>query len=140
MQSFLNNPRAEMRYARGRMFTRRSPDGDGYQLVAYGHNVLAEVTENSVDFYTAYYGVQSQTVTKWVALFGSVLSNTDGFEVTIHDSAKPNTGIGNLLADAAQYIDSYVGDFTSAMSDVEEQAVSDVERACLQAYHDLTGE
>jgi|APHM01.1.fsa_nt_gi hypothetical protein len=142
MQSFLNNPRPQMRYCSGRMFTRRSPKG-GYELVGYGHHVLARVDSESVNFYTAYYNEVSRTVTNWVSLFGSVLSRTDGFEVTIHESETPTVGIGTMLADSAKYIEEYVGclkEKGNNFSPVEENAVEQVEQACMEAFNELTGE
>lgn len=141
MKSFLNNPRAKMRYHSARMFTRESPNGEGFQLVAYGHEVLAEVTGDSVDFYTAHHGEVSPTVTDWVRLFGKVLAGTEGFDVTIHSERAENTGIGNRLSDSAQYITEYVGKGSSKWGDfsaVEESAIDDVESACMKAFNTLT--
>jgi hypothetical protein len=141
MTSFLNNPRGKMKYNRARMFTRQAPNGEGYQIVAYGHEVLVEVTGNSVDFYTAHHEKVSPTVTEWVSLFGSVLAGTEGFDVTIHSENAPNTGIGNRLSESAKYITDYIGEGTSGWGDfsaVEQNAVKEVETACMKAFRTLT--
>lgn len=138
MNSFLTNPRAGMKYNQSRMFTRETPNGEGYQLVAYGHEIIAEVTHNEVDFYTAHYSEVSRTVSDWIATFGSVLSNTEGFKVSIYKNEKPNTGIGNRKTQAAKYINNYVAPFAGDFSKVEQDAKREVVEACQEAFNQLT--
>jgi peptidoglycan/xylan/chitin deacetylase (PgdA/CDA1 family) len=138
IESFLNNPRAGMKYGRCRMFTRQSPDGEGYQLIAYGHEVLAEVDHGRVELFAGHYGEVSRTVSDYLRIFGSVLSNTEGFTVTSHETLAPNTGIGNRLSQAAQYIDSYIAPFTDDFSAVEQDARQEVVEACQEAFNRLT--
>jgi hypothetical protein len=113
-------------YAKGRMYTREY-NGD-IQLVAYGHEVLAtlEPDENHVHLFTGHHGTVSKTVTRYVKVLGSVLSNSEGYTVTVHEDVSPTTGIGTRVSEAAQYISSYIGRFDN-QSDVEMNAVETVE-------------
>jgi|APHM01.1.fsa_nt_gi hypothetical protein len=125
MNEFLNGESQRV-YAKGRLYTREN--GDTLQLVAYGHEVLAELEDGHVHLYTGHHSTVSRTVTGYVKVLGSTLSDTEGFEVTVHEGEAPNTGIGTRVSEAAKYISNYVGDFRESMSSVENDAVETVER------------
>jgi hypothetical protein len=116
------------------MYTRESPDGEGVQLVAYGNEIIAEIVENSdkkdnLTFYVGHHGQVSKTVTDYIKLFGSVLSNTEGFTVDIRRESPTNGYVARQInSAAAQFIGGYV-DFREDMSAVEEDAVETVEDA-----------
>jgi len=127
MNEFLNG-QTERVYAGGRLYTREYQHG--VQLVAYGHEVLAflETETDTVHLFTGHHGTVSQTVTGYVKVLGSVLSNSEGYTVEVHENTSPNTGIGTRISEAAQYIQNYVGGFgNSSFSAVEEEAVNTVE-------------
>ncbi len=126
---FLQDSVPESKYARGRMYTRESPDGDGVQLVAYGNEIIAEIDGRDLTFYTGHHGQVSKTVTRYIKRFGSVLSNTEGLNVDVRREAPTNGYVArHINASAAQFISNYV-DFREDMSAVEEDAVETVEDA-----------
>jgi hypothetical protein len=125
MSEFLNEEAGRV-YAKGRLYTREH--NEGVQLVAYGHEVLAYIEDGHVHLFTGHHGTVSQTVTGYIKILGRVLSNTEGLEVTVHESEAPNTGIGTRLSDSAQYINAYVGAFAESLSAVEQNAKDTVER------------
>jgi len=132
VESFINNPRSELVYASGRMYTRESPDGDSIQLVAYGNEIIAEAADSTFTFFVGHHGQVSQTVTRYIKKVGSVLSN-GGFselDVDVRYEAPTNGYIArHINSAAAQYIDNYIGGFGRNESPVEQDARADVETA-----------
>lgn len=132
VQEFLTNPREGIRYNNGRMYVRESPEGDGFQLVAYGNEILAEIEGSNVTFFVGHHGQVSKTVTGYIKHFGSVLSNTEGLEVDVRREAPTNGYVArHINSAAAQFISNYV-DFTTELSAVENDAVETVEDALSQ--------
>lgn len=137
MSEFLNEETGRV-YAKGRLYTREH--NEGIQLVAYGHEVLAYIEDGHVHLFTGHHGSVSKTVTGYIKILGSVLSNTEGLEVTVHEDTAPNTGIGNRLTEPAQYIGKFVGSFAESMSAVEEEAKNTVEEALERRIEEEFGE
>lgn len=133
-ESFISNVlqrrEAGLIYESGRLYSRESPDGEGIQVVAYGNEIIADIEGESLTFHIGHHGQVSRTVTGYIKKFGSVLSTTEGFEVTVlRDSAPTNGYVArHINSAAAQFIDAYVGDW-SDMSPVEQEAVETVEDA-----------
>lgn len=127
---FLTNPREGIRYNKGRMYVRESPEGNGFQLVAYGDTILAELEGSSLTFFVGHHQQVSQTTTRHVKAFGSTLSRGDfDVEVDVRREAPTNGYVTRRLSSAAaQFIGNYV-DFREEMSAVEEDAVQTVEDA-----------
>lgn len=135
INSALQRKESGLVYARGRMYTRESPDGDGIQVVAYGNEIIAEIEGDSLTFHIGHHGQVSKTVTSYIKAFGSVLSNTEGFNVSVlRDSAPTNGYVArHINSEAAQFISNYVGDFFDGdRSAVEQDAVDSVEAALRQ--------
>jgi hypothetical protein len=105
-------------------------DEDTTLLLSYTNEIIAEMTGDSdVHLYTGHYGQVSQATTNHIRQLGSVLSNTDGKEVTVSDGA-PTMGVGSRASESAQYISNYVGNFANAdRSPVEIDAMETVEKA-----------
>jgi hypothetical protein len=123
----------------GRLTTYQA-DEDTVLLLSYTNEVLASVTDNAtqVELYTGHYGQVSKTTSSHLATLGSVLSYTDGKNVTATDEA-PTMGVGSRASKAAQYIGDYVGSFSRArsFSPVELDARETVEQALQERLQQL---
>ena len=136
VQEFLNG-QTERAYAYGRLAVREN--NGRHQLVAYGHEILADLDPETdhINLYTGHHGTVSQTVTNYVKILGRELSNSEGFDVTVHNNAAPNTGIGTRASESAQYINNYVGRFGRNLSPVEKDAKDTVREALIDRMNDF---
>lgn len=118
-------------YRNGRLKTRETENG--VQLIAYHEHILAEVDSgaNSITLFTGHYKNQSVTVTRYVHELGKLLSEREGFDVTVLDGYAPSTGYGRVW-EAAQYIGQYVGS-SDSRSPADKKAISEVDRALARA-------
>jgi len=114
-------------YANGRLKTEETENG--VRLVAYHEHVLAEVNRaaDDITLYTGHYGAHSKAVSRYVHYLGKLLSQRDGYTVTVLEGHAPTTGYGRV-ADAGQFIDNYVGSWQN-LSNVEQDAIDTVNRA-----------
>jgi len=138
IEMFLDGTAGEV-YNQGRLATvEREND---IALVAYGEHILATIEGRDVTFYTGHYGEQSQTVTEYVSLVGSLLNDTETRNVTVHGTETPQMGIGSRVAEAGQYISNYVGGFYRgrSFSNVESDAVSEVNNALVRRMGEIFG-
>ena len=138
INEFLNG-QTERAYAYGRLAVREN--NGRHQLVAYGHEILAELDPETdhVDLYIGHHGTVSQTVTNYVKRVGSVLSRSEGFTVTTHNNVAPTTGIGTRASKSAQYINNYVGRFSEGLSPVEADAKEEVRQALIDRMEEFFG-
>jgi hypothetical protein len=136
IEMFLDQTEGEV-YQYGRLAT--VPDEDSIKLVAYGNEILAEVNGRDVHLYLGHHSTVSRTVTDYVKLLGSVLSRTEGRNVSVHRDMAPTMGIGARASDSAQYISSYIGGFGRDRSPVEEQAVENVRDALKSRMDEIFG-
>lgn len=130
---YLTNPREGIRYNKGRMYVRESPEGNGFQLVAYGNEILAELEGGTLTFYVGHHSQVSKSVTRHIKEFGSVLSSGDfDLEVDVRRESPTNGYVArHINSAAAQFISNYV-DFRRDLSAVESDAVETVEDALQQ--------
>ena len=135
IEMFLDGTANEV-YAQGRLAT--VPTENGVRLVAYGNEVLADIRGNEVTLYTGHHGTVSRTVTSYIKQIGSLLNDVENREVTVHENQSPTLGIGARASRSAQFINAYV-DFRTELSDVEERAVNQVERAIRSRMADIFG-
>ena len=114
-------------YNQGRLKTVETENG--VQLVAYHEHVLAQVNDagDSITLFTGHYGAHSETVTRYISELGSLLNERPNFDVTVLDGYAPTTGYGRV-AEAGQYINEYVGDFSN-LSKAERSILQDVNAA-----------
>lgn len=129
IEMFLDGTPNEV-YNDGRLYTRR--EGERIQLVAYGNEVIASIDEagRDVEMYIGHHGQVSETVTGYIKTLGSVLSNTEGRDVSVFRDAAPTLGYGSRVSDSAKYISNYVRFVSNAArSPVERDAVAEVNRA-----------
>lgn len=128
IEMFLDGTAGEV-YASGRLATVESDEGESVQLVAYGHEILAEVSPDGKDvrLFTGHHGTVSKTVTDYIKLLGSILNEFEHRSVSAYKEAAPTTGIGTRSSRSAQYISNYINWWTS-LSAVERDARQEVER------------
>ncbi len=136
IEMFLDETENEV-YQYGRLST--VPDEDSVKLVAYGNEVLAEVNDKDVHLYIGHHSTVSKTVTEYIKLLGSVLSQTEGRNVTAHDDMAPTMGVGARASESAQYIQKYIGAFERDRSPVEQSAVEDVRHALKNRMDEIFG-
>jgi hypothetical protein len=110
-------------YEHGRLAT--VPTEQGVQLVAYGHEILAETNGEEITIYTNQHGTVSRTVTDYVKLLGSTLNEFENRTVTANDQARPTMGIGTRVSESAKYISNYF-DVLTSRSNVEDRALNEV--------------
>jgi len=138
IRMFLDGTAGEV-YAKGRLATvEREND---IALVGYGEHILATIDGYDITFYTGHYNEQSETVTEYIRLIGSLLNETSERTVTVHGTETPQMGIGSRASDAAQYINNYVGRLGSerSLSDVEKDAITEVNNALLHRMGEIFG-
>lgn len=107
-----------------RLITQELPSGN-IALVGYGEKILAEYdeTEERVTLYLGHKAGGHTTITRWLNEIQEVASARR--TVTFSDKARWFEPAGGPNTKAGQYIREYI-DFTSSLSDVEENALEDV--------------
>jgi hypothetical protein len=123
-------------YAHGRLAT--VPTENSVQLVAYGHEILAENDGENITIYTNQHATVSQTVTGYVKLLGSTLNEFENRNVEANDKARPTMGIGTRVSESAKYISDYFH-VLSSRSNVEERAFNEVNHHLKQRMAEIFG-
>lgn len=123
-------------YDHGRLAT--VPTENGVQLVAYGHEVLAEVKGKRVIIYTGHHGTVSDTVTGYIKKLGSKLNEFENRTVEARRYESPTLGIGARASHSAKYISSYI-DWRTRLSKVEKKAKREVDNALRSRMADIFG-
>ena len=122
----------------GRMATYQV-DENTVALLSYTNEVIAEVSDDGseVTLFTGHYGQVSKTTSEHIGTLGSILSNTEGKDVTVLEDAAPTMGIGSRATRSAQYINNYINDFTRRFSAVELDARETIEQALQERLQQL---
>lgn len=122
-------------YADGRLSTIETENG--VALVAYGNEILAEISADAteVTLYIGHYRSVSKTVTRYIHFVGKLLSQREMRDVTVLEGHAPTTGYGRASR-SAQYISNYVRDYAD-MSGAEEKAYNDVREALRNFFSQL---
>jgi len=133
LEMFLDETPNEV-YNSGRLAT--VGDGESVKLVAYGSHVLAEIQNKRVTIYTGHYEQHSETVDNYLEELGRILNDTPARSVKELAEAAPHLGYGTDPAEAAQYINEYIGGFEN-LSKVERGALDEVNAALGERMADL---
>jgi hypothetical protein len=123
-------------YNNGRLAT--VPTENGVQLVAYGHEIIAEVQGKRVIIYTGHHETVSDTVTGYIKDLGSILNTFENRKVQARKNESPTLGIGTRASHSAKYISAYINWHTT-LSSVEQKARKEVNNALKSRMADIFG-
>jgi hypothetical protein len=139
IEMFLDGTSGEV-YCQGRLATVETDEGNRVQLVAYGNEVIAEITRDGKDvtLFTGHHESVSETVSDYIEVLGSILNDFENREVTAIGDAAPTMGIGARSSASAQYISQYIN-WTTTLSPVERKAQKEVNAALKKRMAQIFG-